>query len=268
MHQDKWLATHPYLKSVAALHAAVDAVASELSVPTIAIPRFDNYLSDYRSGVPLLQSDTVELDFAPAENLLIALTTNLAVAHLPGNLADECRSLSASLQRGDSLASTRLLDGDSNSSQSEGLLRFLGWTAFEMYLQPVLDAFAKWRDQDLWFRAYCPTCGSPPAMAQLLAIGEGRARYLSCGRCRTRWLYHRRGCPFCGEEDDRRLGSMSFERERAIRIDYCSNCGTYLKTCTGEGATGSMLADWNSLHLDIAASDHGLKRSVGSLYEI
>lgn len=267
MYQDEWLATHPYLKPLAALHAAVDAVASELSVPAIALPRFENYLPDYEAGVPLLQSDAVEFDFAPAEDLLITLTTNLASAHLPGTLADECRSLAASLKRDDSLASARLLDGNLVASESQGLLRFFSWTVFEIYLRPVLRAFAKWRQQDRWFRAYCPTCGSPPAMAQLLTMNEGRARYLSCGCCRTRWLYHRRGCPFCGEEDDRRLGSMSFEREGGIRIDYCSNCGSYLKTCTGHAA-GVLLADWTSIHLDVLATDRGMKPPAALLYEI
>jgi len=268
MYQNEWLATHPYLKHVAELHAAIDSVASELSVPTIAIPAFENYLPDYRAGVPLLQSDAVELDFAPAENLLIALTKKLASTPLPGNLADECRRLAASLQRDDLLASDRLLDKNLISAPSQGLLRFFGWTVLEMYLRLVLQAFTKWRDEDLWFRAHCPTCGSPPTVAQLVTVNEGRARYLCCGCCRTRWLYHRRGCAFCGEEDDRRLGSMSFERESGIRIDYCSNCGGYLKTCSGEGATSAMLSDWSSLHLDILASDHGLKRSAASLYEI
>lgn len=268
MNQQQWLATHPYLKPVGELHAAVDVAASQLSVPTIAIPRFENYLPDYQAGVPLLQSDTVDFDFAPVGSLLTALTENLRSVHLPGNLADECRTLAASLQRDDSLALVQLSDVNLISKPTQGLLRFLGWTVLEMYLRPALGAFAKWRDQDFWFRAYCPTCGSVPAMAQLVSIDEGRARYLSCGCCRTLWLYHRRGCPFCGEEDDHRLGSMSFDRESGIRVDYCSNCGSYLKTCSGEAAASSMLSDWSSLHLDILAIDHGLKRSAASLYEI
>jgi len=268
MSQNQWLATHPYLKPVAELHAAVDAATSQLSVPMVSIPRFESYLPDYRAGVPLLQSDAVEFDFRPVESLLIVLANNLASVRLPGKLAAECRSVAACLELGDSLASARLRAENLIAKQSHGLLRFLSWTVLEIYLRPALHAFAKWLDQDLWFRAYCPTCGSPPAMAQLIRIDEGRGRYLYCGCCRTSWLYHRRGCPFCGEEDDRRLGAMSFDRESAIRIDYCSNCGGYLKTCGGEGAVDSMLSDWNSLHLDILAIDNGLKRSAASLYEL
>ena len=268
MNQNQWLATHAYLKPIAELHAAVDTAASELIVPTIAIPRFENYLPDYQAGVPLLQSDRVEFNFAPVESLLIALTKNLVSVPLPGNLAAECRSLAASLQGDDSLALARLRAEDLISKPSQGLVRFLGWTVLEIYLRPALQALAKWLDPDLWLRAYCPACGSQPAMAQLVSIDEGRARYLCCGCCRTRWLYHRRGCPFCGEEDNHRLGSMSFDREPGIRIDYCSTCGSYLKTSSSEPAAGTMLSDWSSLHLDILAIDRGLKRSAASLYEI
>jgi len=265
MNQNQWLATHPYLKPVAELHAVVNKAASQLSVPNIAIPRFETYLSDYQAGVPLLHSEVVEFDFAPLEDLFVAVTKNLASSPLPGNLADECRRLTASLQCDSSPA--RLYAGNLISNSSQGLLRFLSWTVLQIYLRPALDAFVEWLDEDLWLRAYCPTCGSPPAMAQLVSINEGRARYLSCGCCRTAWLYHRHGCPFCREEDEHRLGSMCFDRESGIRVDYCSTCKSYLKTCTGEGAA-SMLSDWNSLHLDILAIDNGLKRSAASLYEI
>lgn len=268
MNQNQWLVTHPYLKPVAALHAAVDAAASHLGVPTISIPPFEKYIPDYRAGVPLLQSDAVEFDFAPVETLLVALTNILASVSLPGRLAAECRSLSASLERDDSPISAQLRDGKFISEPSEGLLRFLSWTALELYMRPVLHAFAKWLDQEVWFRAYCPACGSPPAMARLVSLNEGRARYLCCGCCRTCWLYQRRGCPFCGEEDQHQLGSMSFDRESGFRIDYCSSCGSYLKTCSGDGAADWMLSDWSSLHLDILAIDRGLKRSAVSLYAL
>jgi len=268
MNQNQWLATHPYLKPVAELHAAVDAALAELSVPAVAIPRFDNYLPDCKAGVPLLHSDAVEFDFTAVGDLLIALARNLASASLPGSLAAECRTLAASLQHDDSLVSAQLRGGSLIFDPSQGLQRFLGWTTLELYLRPALHAFVKWLDQDLWFRANCPACGSGPAMARLVSINEGRVRYLCCGCCRTPWLYHRRGCPFCGEVDEHRLGSMSVERESGIRIDYCSSCGGYLKTCSGDGAVHSMLSDWSSLHLDVLAIDHGLKRSAASLYEI
>jgi FdhE protein len=267
MNQDQWLATHPYLRHIAELHAAVEAAISGISIPTFAVPNFENYARDYGAGIPLFESDAIELHLEYAENMLIALTTRLASVPLPGNLADECRSLAVQLRREGSLAPARPLGEDSISPRSQGLLRFLTWTIVEMHLRPALRAFENWRNQDLWVRAYCPTCGSLPVMAHLVAVDEARARYLHCGCCRTRWLYRRHGCPFCGKEDERQLQSLWLEQENGLRIDCCQECGGYLKTYTG-GNPEVLLSDWTSIHLDVLAGDRGLKRWAASLYEI
>lgn len=268
MNEHEWLSAHPYLKPIAELHAAVDAVSSEISPPTIAIPKFANYAPEYRAGVPLLQSEAIDFDVEPAADLLISFANRLAASSVPCGLADECLSLWADLRREGSVDSDRLLEGSLSSARSQGLRRFLTWTVLEMYLRPVLREFANWRDEDVWLRPYCPACGSSPAMASLVGVDEGRVRYLWCGCCRTRWLYRRRGCPFCGEKDDSQLGSIVLEQENALRLDYCSNCGSYLKTCIQPRAPSVLLADWSSLHLDLLALDRGLKRSAASLYQL
>ena len=61
---------------------------------------------------------------------------------------------------------------------------------------------------------------------------------------------------------------MTVEGERGLRIDYCESCKGYLKTYDGEGSETVLLADWTSIHLDVIASDHGLKRLAASLYEL
>ena len=95
-----------------------------------------------------------------------------------------------------------------------GLLRYLAWTAMARFLRPVVNAFDGWRDEDRWLRRYCPTCGSLPAMAQLVGADPGRKRLLSCGCCGTRWQFKRTGCPFC-ETDAQRLASVTIEGEPA-----------------------------------------------------
>ena len=105
-------------------------------------------------------------------------------------------------------------------------------------------------------------------MAQLAGSDPGRMRLLSCGRCRTRWRFRRTGCPFCRTEDDHRLAAFSVEGEDRLRIDYCEQCRGYLKTYVGDGGEALWLADWTSLHLDLAARDRGLNRMAASLYEV
>ena len=125
-----------------------------------------------------------------------------------------------------------------------GPLRYLAWTATARFLRPVVNAFDAWRDEERWLRRYCPTCGSLPAMAQLVGVDPGRRRLLSCGCCGTRWRYRRIGCPFCESADGHRLSALAIEGEKSLRIDYCQSCRAYLKTYDGEGYETFFLADW------------------------
>jgi FdhE protein len=271
MTQDIWLAKHPYLCSVADFHAQVATAAASIQSGSVHIPNWEDYIGDYQAGIPLLRSSHVAIDFEPAEAILVWLVESLTLKSLPEELAAECRVSDAQL-RGEMDAPRRavawLLDNEGFKPAHPGLIRYLGWTALARYLRPLVDAFSSWREEESWLCEYCPTCGLPPAMAQLVGFDPGRLRLLSCGCCRSRWRYRRIGCPFCENGDDHRLVALSIEGEAYLRIDYCESCSAYLKTYVGEGNESLLLADWTSLHLDIIARDRGLKRLANSLYQL
>ena len=269
--QDVWLARHPYLQRVADFHSKVSATAASTPVGRPHTPNFDNHVADYKAGIPLLWSSQVVIDFEPAEALLVSLVESLALQPLPEKFAGECRVLHTQLLRelnGPRRVVAWLLHNEAFEPAQPGLLRYLGWTALARFLRPLGNAFGAWREEEQWLRSYCPTCGTPPAMAQLVGIDPGRLRLLSCGCCSTRWRYRRIGCPFCESADDHRLSALAIEGEKYLRIDYCQSCRAYLKTYDGEGSEPLFLADWTSLHLDIIARDRGLKRLAASLYEL
>ena len=101
---------------------------------------------------------------------------------LPGKLTEQARTLCAEL-RADPGARRHivawLLLQEDLVLATPGLLRYLGWTAMSGYLHLVTDAFDRWRDEDQWLRSYCPTCGSLPAMLQLIGVDQGRRRLLA-----------------------------------------------------------------------------------------
>jgi FdhE protein len=234
MTRDLWLAAHPYLQRVAHLHAVLDAAADSIAVPRVQLPSWDDYAGDYLAGVPLLHSSSLAIDLDALETVVAALIDQLASMPLPRT--------------------------------DPGLRRYLRSAVLVRHLGPLVGEFASWRDEERWLRRYCPLCGELPAMAQLVGSDPGRLRLLVCGCCKTRWRYRRTGCPFCELRDDHRLMVVAVEGESGLRIDYCAECGGYLKTYSGEGNESLLLADWTSLHLDQIASDRGLKRLAASLY--
>ena len=244
MTQELWLAKHPYLQPVADVQAVVEAALAGIALPTAPIPNWSDHAADFYAGVAWLRNSSAAFYFAAAETVADSLIERLASAPLPEPLATSCREL------------------------HPGLLHYVGWTVLARYLVPVVNAFDAWRNEERWLRNYCPTCGDPPAMAQLVGKDPGRLRKLSCGRCRTRWRFRRTGCPFCDAQDEHRLEALAVEGEAGLRIDYCDVCRGYLKTYDGEGSEDVLLADWTSLHLDMIARDRGLKRLASSLYDL
>jgi FdhE protein len=268
--REPWLDTHPFLRPLAAFCARVEAAASQAGAAVAPMPAWDGYRSEYLAGVPLLQSADAAVDLEPAGRMTVALVERLAADSAAGPFAADARLTREELRR-EAAAASRVaswLIGDSDFAPSRpGLLRYLGWVATTRYLRPMLSAYAGWRDEERWLRNYCPTCASPPSMAQLVGTDPGRMRFLVCGCCGTRWRFNRTGCPFC-ETNARKIAVIAVEGEGGLRLDYCESCKGYLKTYAGQGNEAVLLADWTSLHLDFAARDRGLRRLAGSLFDL
>jgi FdhE protein len=228
---DDWLRAHEFLRPIAALRAAIDEAVAAQAPPCCAMPDWDAYRAEFAAGVPLLHSVEAAIDLGPID-----------------------------------AAAARVADA-AGRGHDEGLRRCVNWLVLSASLRPLLDAFAAWRDDAHWLRAYCPACGSPPAMAQLVGVEPGRQRCLVCGCCGSRWQYGRTACPFC-EHDAQRLRSLGIEGEGGLRIDCCESCRGYLKTYDGHGHEAVLLADWTSLHLDLAARERGWLRLATSLYDL
>ena len=200
MTPDRWVEAHAYLRPLADLSAEVDRAAAAIDILDARIPDWEDYRADFLAGVPLLVSADAGVDLEPGGRMAAALLERLAADTSRGPLAAEARALDADLRR-EPQVSRRIADfllGDETLAPPfPGLLRYLAWTAMARFLRPVVNAFDGWRDEERWLRRYCPTCGSLPAMAQLVGDDPGRKRLLSCGCCGTRWQFKRTGCPFC-----------------------------------------------------------------------
>lgn len=120
-------------------------------------------------------------------------------------------------------------------------------------------------DFDTWGRGYCPVCGAQPNLARLSkAVGR---RYLHCPLCETEWWFKRIGCPFCGNEDAKRLGYFTVDDDNRYRVYVCEECRGYLKTVdesrAGENEKISLFwEDVKTVHLDLLAMREGYINKV------
>ena len=141
---------------------------------------------------------------------------------------------------------------------------------------PVLELAAaalKPLEKEEWSGPACPACGGLPQVSVIREeSGEfmaGSPRYLVCGRCALWWSFARATCPWCGEDDSRRVGSFSPENERLVRIDACDTCRAYVKTFDLRERDGKdvvpLVDDVGTLTLDVWAHEKGLRRSGVSL---
>jgi FdhE protein len=136
-------------------------------------------------------------------------------------------------------------------------------------LQSCRRAWAERVPMD-WEYGYCPICGGWPALAE--KRGLDGARHLRCECCggdwRTEWLR----CPFCGEADHEKLGSLvspdKLERET---IEVCDGCSGYVKTMTTLNPIRPehvVLQDLATVVLDVAALERGYRRPAAKGHEV
>jgi len=270
MTREEWLRRHAYLQSIAALCATVDAALADIEIRSPTVPSWDDYAADFAAGAPLLSSPDAAVDLEVVGSMLAALVGKLSVGTLPKNLKEDTIRLRDELRR--EVVDPRRLAGwllgdDGFRPSSPGWLHYLGWSAAAVSLRPLVQAFAGWREDERWMHPYCPTCGSAPAMSQLIGSDPGRKRFLSCGCCRSRWQFGRTKCPFCAS-DTHKLAVVAVTGEGGLRIDSCEACKGYLKTLEGQEQEALLLLDWTSLHLDLLAHDRGLRRKARSLFDL
>ncbi len=143
----------------------------------------------------------------------------------------------------------------------ESLLSFLVAESIRPVFEAYADELQDCVEQEAWWRGYCPICGSPPGIAKLREEGE---RFLVCSACSFAWRFKRLMCPFCGNEDQRKMRYFHTAREgMSRRVDVCEKCRRYIKAIDTGGPgeeAAAIVEDMGTLYLDALAQGEGYKR--------
>jgi FdhE protein len=188
----------------------------------------------------------------------------LARAMAAGRLAPRLLFEAAMSQDVDRLDELAKLHND-----DRGLLRALAPLIAMPMLQACRTAWADRVPTD-WAYGYCPVCGGRPALAE--SCGLDGTRYLRCAACGSGWEIEWLRCPFCGEEDHHKLGSLiSADSLEPEMIDVCDGCRRYVKsitTLTAIRPEDVVLYDLATCVLDVAALEHDYRRPAATSHQV
>lgn len=208
---------------------------------------------------PLLHGATIPLDPAATRGHVRAV---LAAAFPPGDrdgldALDVAALLEVAIAQDDECLTT-LAD---QAGVDVNRLR----AASQIAVLPVLHAAARTLagNDAVWSERYCLVCGALPLAAE--ALGLDRARQLRCGRCGAGWKTRVLLCPYCGETDHAKLGSLVPDGPagQVCWVETCTSCSSYWKTravLRGAPSDSLLLEDARTLELDIAATERGFRR--------
>jgi len=131
-------------------------------------------------------------------------------------------------------------------------------------LRPVLHVYREGLkgnvDLTTWSEGACPICGSFPSFSELR--GEEGKRYLFCLDCGMEWEFERIKCPFCNNQDQKKMGYFSSDTDRFYRVMLCSSCKRYIKAADYREALKGVVPEVDhlaTLHLDLIAKKEGYR---------
>jgi FdhE protein len=223
-------------------------------------------------GFPLVDRGDLELDMASATTLFKALCK---VLKQTAKVRKEVEKIEEVVSRGEvnleELFKKTAEHGAEHVAALSEKLNVRGEILFflaENSLRPIFEAYARELkehvDQERWWRAYCPICGSKPVMAEL--VGQERKRFLICSCCGYEWRFKRIQCPFCENEEGRKFKYFfTEEEERTYRVETCQKCKKYIKTVDTEQLDEAFfpaVEDVGTLYLDVLAKNEGYEREV------
>ncbi|MEW6570574.1 MAG: formate dehydrogenase accessory protein FdhE [Nitrospirota bacterium] len=250
----------------------------QIKVKTVKIDK-ETAKQHMREGFPLVDKKELNLDLDSAATLFKKICTVLRkkdekIAFAAKEISEAVRKKEIDLQE----LFRKLLDGDKGYIGSVGdktglnkwLLLFLAESSISPFLEAYADKVKGYVEQEQWWRGYCPVCGSEPLIGDFR--GEEGQRFLTCSACSFQWRFYRLKCPFCGNEDSKKLRYFYVEKEGSgYRVEVCDECKKYIKTVNIGQLKEDFVPraeDMGTLHLDILAQKEGYKRGNMNILEM
>ena len=159
------------------------------------------------------------------------------------------------------------------------LLLFYIKNSLKPFIESIAERISSTCDLSSWSQAFCPICGSLPALAFLKPIRsngnglitKGKKKGLSCSLCNHNWQFPRLKCPFCLTDKQDVLGYFYLDGgEKGYRVDICNDCKGYIKTIDFEYSLIPeellFLEDIKTINLDLLAEKEGYHKKAEQIF--
>ncbi len=239
------------------------AQAIDGKLPRLSLPR--KYLeAKLARGVPILSGEPIPLPVPLLSTALLTLCNVLAA----GGAGDAAVHIRQSLEQREIDAGALLTASLSRNQEAirvgathRGLAPDLVWLLAELATSPVAHALqlALLPSGTAWNHGYCPTCGSWPALAEVV---DGH-HVLRCSFCAAAWEMTEYCCIYCGESGEPFVTAAPDQERVNRRLEVCASCQGYLKALDVPALSPFPLLaiyDMETMDLDLAAMEHGYSR--------
>jgi FdhE protein len=266
---DRLIQKRPMYKEALSVYRDIVVFLNEIE-PEIKYVMKDEVIREIKvkEGFPLFSREDLPIDLKAASSLFKRL-----LEHLSSKKRKDKEALEKALKRArtDSkwinsvIAAFLSRDEPAVSRMAKEvtlepmILKFLTNMALKPSLNTLKESAGERIEKDGWNYGYCPLCGSYPDMAYL---GDQGKRFLHCELCGYEWYYPRLKCPFCENDQPKKLGYFVSEEEEGFRVDFCKKCNCYIKTLDMrviEQPAPLELENLITLHLDMLAHEQGFQ---------
>jgi FdhE protein len=264
-----------FFEAVTTMHTKTKGEhAKDEILPSLSKEAAKKVLSE---GFPLINCDQLKVKVGPLRAHLKDICNLLAEYETsePGPVASFCKSenfkrldLKTFVRRTVSQNGDYLKQLSGKTGVDENTLRFMGVTLarplFELAAAQVKNGINE--NENVWWKNYCPVCGSEPFMAWIRKADN--MRFLGCSLCGTEWKFDRVTCPYCNNKDHERLKFFYFHEGSPHRLYVCDACKRYIK-CIDQRKTevgqeiNLSVEDMVTLYLDTLAREKGYVSGEG-----
>ncbi len=148
------------------------------------------------------------------------------------------------------------------------LCYFIGYFSFLPFFIHTREQINKVYDEEIWRHGHCPYCGSG-ALYSYLKDKVGN-RVNACSLCLGIYRVPRIQCPYCLEEEQKKLSYFTSDTDSKIEVCLCKTCKKYIKIEDQkereEFTPNPLLDDFKSITMDILATEKEYSKGVLSLW--